>query len=126
MISLPIYKLIHLVGIIMAMSALGGAAFYALAGGSQEKGAPGRRLLAMVHGLGVFLVLLGGFGMLARLGIVHGGGFPGWIWVKLTVWVVVAGALFLPRRRPAYAVPLLLSLPLLGGLAAYMAIWKPF
>ncbi len=126
MISLLVYKLIHLVGIIMAMAALGGAALYAMAGGSQEKGASGRRVLAIFHGIGVFLVLLGGFGMLARLGIVHGGGFPGWIWVKLTIWVLVAGALFLPRRRPASALPLLLALPVLGGLAAYMAIYKPF
>jgi hypothetical protein len=72
----------------------------------------------------VFLVLLGGFGMLARLGITHSG-FPGWIWVKLAVWAVVAAALFLPRRNPALAKPLLFALPVLGGLAAYMAIYKP-
>jgi hypothetical protein len=46
--------------------------------------------------------------------------------VKLVVWVVVAGALFLPYRRPAFARPLLFSLPILGGLAAYMALYKPF
>jgi hypothetical protein len=30
------------------------------------------------------------------------------------------------NRRPALAKPLLLSLPVLGGLAAYMAVYKPF
>jgi hypothetical protein len=124
--SHPFYNVVHIIGIILAMSALGGAAFYALAGGTWEKGTRPRRLLALLHGVGLFLVLLGGFGMLARLGIMHGGGFPGWIWVKLTVWVLLAGALFLPRRRPAPAAPLLFALPVLGGLAAYMAIYKPF
>ena len=70
-------------------------------------------------------MLLGGFGMLARLGIVQGT-FPAWLWVKLVIWGMLAAALVIPRRRPTLARPLLLSLPVLGGLAAYMAIYKPF
>ncbi len=125
MFSHQFYNVVHIVGIILAMSSLGGAALLAMTGGSRAEPSP-RRLLASLHGLGVFLILLGGFGMLARLGIVHGGGFPRWLWVKLTVWVIVAAAAFVPRRAPGLARPLLLSLPVLGGLAAYMAIYKPF
>jgi uncharacterized membrane protein SirB2 len=107
------------------MSALGGAAVRAMtvAGGTDPST---RRLLAILHGTGAFLVLLGGFGMLARLGIMQGASFPGWMWVKLVVWVILAIALMIPRRRPALARPLLFALPVLGGLAAYMAIYKPF
>ena len=131
MISYPVYKLVHIIGIVLAMSALGGAALLAMVGAYDTPVAGGRsprRLLASLHGLGAFLILLGGFGMLARLGIVQGGitNFPGWLLVKIAVWVVVAGALFLPRRQPGLARPLLLALPVLGGLAAYMAIFKPF
>jgi hypothetical protein len=131
MFPYPLYKVVHIVGIVLAMSALGGAALLAMVGASDAVTAGGRsprRLLAILHGLGAFLILLGGFGMLARLGIVQGGvtSFPGWLLVKLVVWVVVAAALFVPRRRPALARALLLSLPVLGGLAAYMAIYKPF
>lgn len=121
---LPFYKLLHIVGIILIMSALGGAAVHAMTIGA-EATPSSRRLLAVLHGIGAFLVLLGGFGMLARLGAMHGN-FPGWVWVKLVVWVILSAALIIPRRRPTLARPLLLALPFLGGLAAYMAIYKPF
>jgi hypothetical protein len=116
---------VHIIGIILLMSALGGAAVRAMTPGAADF-PPTRRLLAILHGTGAFLVLLGGFGMLARLGIMQGASFPGWMWVKLVVWVILAIALMIPRRRPALARPLLFALPVLGGLAAYMAIYKPF
>ncbi|HUF28485.1 MAG TPA: hypothetical protein VMM18_16020 [Gemmatimonadaceae bacterium] len=125
MLSYQFYNLVHIVGIVLVMSALGGAAVHAIAGGPGGS-RPVRRLLAILHGIGAFLLLLGGFGMLARLGLAHGAGFPGWIWGKLLIWAVIAVALFLPYRRPGLARPLLLALPALGGLAAYMAIYKPF
>jgi hypothetical protein len=127
MISHSVYKVIHLIGLILLMSALGGAAVRAMvatAGGPGASPAT-RRLLAILHGVGAFLILLGGFGMLARLGAMHGA-FPGWVWVKIVVWGLLAVALMVPRRRPGLALPLLLALPVLGGLAAYMAIYKPF
>jgi hypothetical protein len=124
-VSLEFYKLVHIVGIILIMSALGGAAVRAMTGGTEVLPST-RRTLAVLHGSGAFLILLGGFGMLARLGFMHGANFPGWLWVKLVVWLSLAAALMIPRRRPALARPLLLALPFLGGLAAYMAIYKPF
>ena len=119
------YNVVHIVGIVLIMSALGGAAVRAMIGGAEDLPSA-RRMLAILHGIGAFLVLLGGFGMLARLGLMHGVSFPGWLWVKLVIWGILAVALFIPRRRPKLARPLLLALPLLGGLAAYMAIYKPF
>lgn len=124
MLSHSVYNIVHIVGIVLAMLALGGAAMLAMVTSAGASPHPMRRMLAMFHGIGVFLVLLGGFGMLARLGITHAG-FPGWIWVKLAVWAVVAAALLLPRRNPSLAKPLLFALPVLVGLAAYMAIYKP-
>jgi hypothetical protein len=123
-VSHQFYNVVHIVGIILLMSALGGAAVRAMGAPAGESRST-RRLLAILHGIGVFVVLLGGFGMLARLGQMGGASFPGWVWVKLVIWALLAAALFLPRRWPKLAFPLLLSLPLLGGLAAYMAIYKP-
>lgn len=124
MFSHQFYNLVHIVGLVLLMSGLGGMALQS-AGGA-NKGSPALRRLAMaLHGLGAFLILLGGFGMLARMGIVHGSGWPGWLWVKVAVWGVLAAAALLPYRWPAVSVPLLLILPVLGGLAAYMAIYKP-
>ena len=119
------YNVVHIVGIILVMSALGGAAVRALTVGAEASPST-RRMLALLHGIGAFLVLLAGFGMLARLGFLHGASFPGWLWVKLLIWGILAVALLIPRKRPTLARPLLFALPLLGGLAAYMAIYKPF
>ncbi len=124
MLSHSFYNVVHIVGILMLVSALAGAALRAASGAAREDRAM-RRLLAILHGAGAFLVLLGGFGMLARLGIVQGGSFPAWLWVKIVVWAILAAALIVASRRPAMAGPILLALPLLGGLAAYMAIYKP-
>lgn len=125
MLSHSIYNVIHVVGIILLMTSLGALAIHAYAGGTRE-GNPARRLLVGLHGLGAFLVLLGGFGMLARIGFAHGAMFPPWLLVKLAVWLLVSLAVLLPYRRPRVGLPLLLSLPVLGGLAAVMAIYKPF
>lgn len=124
MIPHATYKVIHLLGLLLAFTALAGMALHAASGGSRNESGIRRTVLGM-HGVGVFLLLLGGFGMLARLGIVQGSAFPGWIWVKLVVWTTVAVMAALPYRRPALARWTFLSLPLLGTLAAYMAIYKP-
>ena len=124
MFSHQFYNVVHIVGIVLLMTALGGLALHATNGGTRQSNAA-HRLIASLHGTGVLLVLIGGFGMLARLGFRHGVSFPGWLWVKLAVWLLLGAALVLPYRRPALAKPLLLALPVLGGLAAYMAIYKP-
>ena len=118
------YNVLHIVGIVLVMSALGGISMHALNGGTKQTNAA-RRLVVGLHGLGMLLILIGGFGMLARLGFQHGGMFPGWLLVKLAVWLTLAGIVILPYRRPSLARPVYLALPVLGGLAAYMAIYKP-
>jgi uncharacterized membrane protein SirB2 len=123
-VSHPFYNVIHIIGIVLLVSALGGIATRSMIGVTDDARSA-RRLMGILHGTGVFLVLLGGFGMLARLGFMHGGSFPGWLWVKIAIWGVLAVAPFIARRRPQLARPLLLALPILGGLAAYMAIYKP-
>ena len=124
MVSHAFYNVVHIIGIVLVMSALGAVAIHALNGGTRQTNAA-RGLVAALHGTGVLLILIGGFGMLARLGFRHGANFPLWLWVKLAVWVTAAALLFIPYRRPALAKPIYLALPVLGGLAAYMAIYKP-
>lgn len=124
MFSHPFYNVVHIVGLVLLMAGLGGIAFSS--GTESMPGGWPRRYALIFHGLGLFLILLGGFGMLARLGIVRGTSWPGWVWVKVIVWGSLGFAAFLPRRFPGTARPVLIVLPLLGGLAAYMAIYKPF
>ena len=120
------YEIVHLIGIALTMVALGATALHALEGGTR-RGPRARRALVVTYGVGLFLILLGGFGMLARLGIARAGvaAFPGWLWAKLTVWAVLGAVMMLPYRRPAWAMPMLLLTPLLIGLATYFALYKP-
>ncbi len=124
MLSYQFYNTLHIVGILLLVTALGGMALHAANGGTRTTNVA-RGLIAALHGLGALFILVAGFGMLARLGVMHGAAFPGWVWAKLVIWALLVGAAFAPYRWPALARPMLLALPLLGGLAAYMAIYKP-
>ena len=123
MISLETYKLLHILGVLITFAALGGLALTVLNGATkQNSGARGT--IAMAHGVGTFVILLGGFGALARLGM--NGGLPGWILVKLAIWLVMAGLVVVPYRKPELAKPIFWLLPVLGAVAVGMALWKPF
>ncbi|NCW45118.1 MAG: hypothetical protein EBV77_06490 [Gemmatimonadaceae bacterium] len=119
------YEILHIVGIAMLFLAIGGVATHAANGGTKA-GSQTRGLMSSVHGVGALLILVGGFGMLARIGFKHGANFPGWLWVKLIVWLVLSAIVLLPYRKPALAKPFIFVLPLLAGLAVYMALYKPF
>jgi uncharacterized membrane protein len=130
MFSYQFYKVAHIVGLILVMSALGATALHAINGGTRQTNRA-RGLVAGLHGVGVLVILVAGFGMLARLGVMRGtqpgaGALSGWVVAKIVIWVLVAAALMIPYRRPALARPLYLLLPVLGGAAAYLAIYKPF
>ena len=124
MISLNVYKLIHIFGILLVFTSWGGLVLHALNDGSKVTNA-GRRLVSSSFGIGLFLILLGGFGMLARLGIVQGG-LPGWIWFKLGIWVVIGGLFALPYRKADAARVLWLLGPAVALLAAWAGLYKPF
>ncbi len=118
-----LYEIIHVIGIAMLFVAIGGVAVHAANGGSKTNTST-RGLVSAVFGIGSFLILLGGFGMMARLGLVRGMP-PAWLTVKMVIWFVLSGIVLLPYRKPALARPFLLFLPLLAGVAVYMAVYKP-
>jgi len=124
MLPYAFYKIVHILGIALALVSLGGMAVHAMNGGQKSENAA-RRLLISMHGLGALLVLVGGFGLLARIGFAHGSGFPLWLWVKLAVWAALAAVAFLPYRLPQTTRALIVALPLFAALAAAMAVYKP-
>lgn len=124
MISYEVYKVVHLLGMFMLFTVLGGIALHAVNGGTRQSNT-GRRLVAIMHGLALFVILLGGFGMLARLGLVTGM-LPGWVLAKLAIWIVLPVLGMMAYRKPAAAKALLVAMPVLGGLAAWIALYKPF
>lgn len=114
-----VYKLLHILGFSMAFMGLGALALLAVDGATAGK--RGRALGGAFHGIGLILLLVSGFGMIAR----YGYGFPPWVWAKMALWILFGALLVLVRRAPQHATLLWVSLPLLGLLAAWLALWKP-
>ena len=113
-----IYKLIHFIGIILLFLGLGGAL------GARENGT--NKLVASFHGLGAFLVLLGGFGMQAKMKMnyvaAYGSAWPAWLVAKVVLWFLLAGSLVILKRRLMPAAPAWLIITVLGAVAAYLGL----
>lgn len=125
MISYQAYRVIHLIGIFLTLAGLAGLAL-AVANGATRQSNPARKLISIAHGLGLAIVVVAGFGLLARLGAMHGLDFPGWVWAKIVIWLITGALVAVPYRRPDLARSVFLAVPLLGGIAAWLAIYKPF
>ena len=122
MLSYTVYKLFHILGMLLVFVAAGGAAVHAAAGGDKEAN-PLRRGLVIAHGVGLVLLLVAGFGMLARIGA---SAASGWVFGKLAIWLIMGASTVLPYKVRGLAGAMLSLLPLLGALAAYLALYKPF
>jgi uncharacterized membrane protein SirB2 len=118
-----VYKLIHFLGIFSVIIALSIVSVMVMRG-STKADMPYRRQLGMVHGLGMLFILVGGFGMMARLGLTSG--MPGWIIAKLVIWLIVGSAMTFIYRGAGVARAYLLALPFVAALAAFFALYKPF
>ncbi len=119
------YKLIHLLGIFTLLVALAGMAAHAATGRAKADN-PGYRSLLALHGVGALIALVGGFGLLARIGVLQEGAFPGWVWAKLGLWLFLGALIAVPYRARALARGLVFALPLFGLLGAWLANYKPF
>lgn len=124
MLSYELYRFVHLLSIAFVVTALGGAAVISLSGGNIKEH-PARKLIAITHGVGMFGVLLGGFGMLARLGLASAG-LPGWIHAKLGLWLLVGALLAVVMRVPGAGKVLWFLVPVLIALTGWIAAAKPF
>jgi hypothetical protein len=118
------YKLLHFFGIFIMITALAVTCAHALRGGTRKDN-PHRKAIGITHGVAALLILIGGFGMLARMGVAHGG-LPGWVLVKLGIWVAFAAAMAIPYLGSGYARLVLVALPILGVVAGATALYKPF
>lgn len=116
------YKSLHIFGLFLSTTSLGGIAIHAANGGTKATSRT-RTLTASMFGIGMLIALAGGFGQAARLGMTNTAIFPGWLWAKIAIWIVVSVLSILPYRIPALAKPIYLLVPLLTGLAAYLAIF---
>jgi hypothetical protein len=122
MISYAIYKNLHFLGIFMILVALGGLILQQIDTRTRER--VWRRPVAITHGIGMVLVLVAGFGLLARIGV-HWP-WPGWVIGKIVIWLVFGVLIAVIGRSPGLAKPLWWITIALAALAAYLALNKPF
>ncbi len=115
--SILLVKALHITAVLYVFAALGGLILHAKNGGDPA----GRKLAGMTHGLALIAVLLTGF---ATLGVLKYG-FGLWVWLKLGIWLVLGAMIAVVNRKPQLAGMLWWLVPLLGGAAAYLALYKP-
>lgn len=120
MFSYQLYNLLHILGIVLVFMSLGGYALHGINGGTKETNGA-RGLLAATHGVGVLLILVAGFGMLARIQPMSAG-LPGWLHPKLLVWVLIGAAPALLNRKPQWSKALWFVIPLLAAASAFFGI----
>ncbi len=116
-----LFKIVHLTGIFLLFSALGGHMFRAAIGGKEDNSLP--KFLGMFHKVGLVLVLLAGIGLLTHFGEIAAFGWiigKFFILMLLAIWpMYLYGA---KERLPWLAG----AAVMLGLLAAFFALYKPF
>jgi hypothetical protein len=118
--SYEFYKVLHLLGVFMVVASLGAAIIYR--GAESQSQAHWRKTLSIGHGVGLVIALVAGFGLVAKLGV----GFPGWVVVKVVIWLVLGGLIAFAKRKPALAKTWWWLTILLATLAGGLAVYKPF
>lgn len=84
-------------------------------------------LFLAAHGVGLLLLLISGFALLGKLGLMPGTQhLPGWAQAKFVVWVLAGGAVSLATRLNRYAEIILVFFTALVAAGAWLAIAKPF
>lgn len=115
-----IYNLLHLVGVFLVYLSYGGLIFRAALNSDNVSL---RKFGGIFSGIGLFLILLGGFGMHARYGYSWS---AGWLIVKLIVFVLFGGLIALINRKPELSKTWFFVSIILGFIATTMALFKPF
>jgi hypothetical protein len=105
------YKIIHLIGVAALAMGIGGM----LAGGNTRKG------FAILQGVALLVMLVSGFGLLAKLHL----GFPHFAMVKFALWLVIGALPVILRRLHAPPIAGICIFLTLVGFLAWLGVAKP-
>lgn len=122
MLSYSVYKVLHILGILGVFTGLGALVMHSCHGG--EKGFKGTKMVKWTIYLSLVIVFVAGFGLMARLNMM-GAGWPLWIHLKVAIWVALGGAVALIGRKTQWAAGLFYAVIAVGGIAAWVANYKP-
>jgi len=120
--SFEFYKILHLSGLMLLFFGLSAILTMKMVGAKFE--GKSKSLAMLTHGIGLLFLLVGGFGMLARMGIM--GSLPGWVYAKLAIWLILGGSATLAKKKGQIGWPLMILFVGLGTTAAWLALTKPF
>lgn len=117
--SYEFYKILHVIGVLMVFAAVGANLVIA---SLKDASSTFKQEIGITHGIGLLLAIIAGFGIIAKLGLA----FKGWVLVKMLIWLFFGGITAIAGRKPGLVKPLWFATILIGILAAYLAIYKPF
>ena len=115
--SPELYKLLHVVGVLLLFLGLGGV----LAAGGKDGGKPPAVFLAL-HGVGLLVMLVAGIGFAHKSGL----GWPNWMFAKMGCWLLLGALPTLVRRGVLPRAVALLFVIALGAAAVWLVQAKPF
>jgi len=119
-----IYYPIHFLGIFLLFMSLGALCIHCRNGGNKQDN-PSRKLLAITHGVGLLLSIIGGMGLMKAYALTENG-FPAWIMLKMTIWLILGSSTLLVYKYPKKASFFFFSFCALGFFAATAAKFKTF
>ena len=110
------YSLLHITGILMVFIGNGSLIGLAI---SKVDNPEVKKLGAITSGIGLALLLVAGFGLIAKLGYSY---TSTWIVVKMIIWLLLGSLVAFINRKPEWA-KLLWWITLLLGLIAVLMVY---
>ncbi len=113
-----VYKVIHLAGVMMVFLGFGGLIVRGLLDQDNKKL---RALGSATSGIGLLLLLVSGFGMVARYGFSY---VDAWLIVKYAIWLALGALTTVANKKPELGVRLWWGILVLGIVAAISGVYK--
>ena len=110
------YSLLHITGILLVFIGYGSLIGLAL---SKVENTKVKKLGAITSGIGLTLLLVAGFGLIAKMGYNY---TSTWLIVKMIIWLILGSIVALINRKPEWA-KLLWWISLLLGFIAILMVY---